>query len=415
MRKLLLKLPRIPVILQNRFFVLFLLARVSSALAYQMLAVAVGWQIYAMTGSAFYLGLVGLVQFLPMFLLTLAVGHVADRYNRRLIASGAQFIQGLGVISLAFGTYSGWLGKETLLIIVFMIGAAHAFEGPPMQALLPSLVDAGVFPRATALAAAAFQGASIFGPMIGGFLYLAGPATVYGTIAILLLAASLLVFMIRMQQTSSRREQVTLRSIFAGIAFIRSRPVILGAISLDLFAVLLGGATALLPVYAQKILHCGPEGLGTLRAAPGIGALIVSLYLARLPLRRQVGRIMLLAVMIFGIATVIFALSTSFTLSLIVLAILGAADVFSVVIRSSLIQLRTPDEMRGRVGAVNSMFIGTSNQLGEFESGLTAHWFGAVSAVIIGGVGTMVVVLLWIKLFPELMKVNTLENVIDTG
>ncbi len=271
MSKSLFKLPPTAVVLNNKFFLIFLLARISSALASQMLAVAVGWQIYALTGNAFYLGLVGLAQFLPMFLLTLVVGHVADRYNRRLIACGCQIIQGIGVILLAFGSYSGWLNKESILVIVFLIGAAHAFEMPPMQALLPGLVDAETFPLATAWSTASFQIASIIGPALGGLLYIAGPATVYFVTGLLLLGASLSVFQIQIQPAPSKREPVSFPSLFAGIAFIRSQPVILGAISLDLFAVLLGGATALLPVYAQKILHTGPAGLGLFRSAPAIG------------------------------------------------------------------------------------------------------------------------------------------------
>lgn len=370
-----------------------------------------GWQIYAMTGSAWYLGLVGLAQFLPMFLLTLVVGHVADRFDRRIIASVCQTVECLAAGLLALGSFSGWMSKEGMLALAFVTGAARAFEAPSMQALIPSLVPARLIPRAVAWSAAALQIASILGPAIGGLLYAFGPTTVYLTAAALFLGASISIALIRIAPPAQRqREPLTLRTLFAGITFIRSRPAILGAISLDLFAVLLGGATALLPIYARDILATGPWGLGLLRAAPGIGALGMSFYLARHPLRHRVGRVMFTAVGVFGAATMLFAVSTSFILSLTALVILGAADVISVVIRAALVQLQTPDEMRGRVSAVNAMFIGTSNQLGEFESGATAAWFGVVPAVLIGGIGTIIVVILWMRLFPQLLNTETLEG-----
>ena len=248
------------------------------------------------------------------------------------------------------------------------------------------------------------------GPALGGLFYAVGTTVVYTTIGVLFLGASLLVFRIRTNLAPAKREPMSIKSLFAGIAFIRNKPIILGAISLDLFAVLLGGATALLPVYAKTILSTGPWGLGLLRTAPAIGALLMSAVLAQRPLRHGMGRIMFTAVAIFGLTTIIFAVSRSFVLSLITMVVLGGADVISVVIRGSLIQLETPDDMRGRVSAVNSMFVGTSNQLGEFESGLTAAWFGAVPAVVIGGIGTIIVVILWIKLFPALAHADTLER-----
>ncbi|MDR3560632.1 MAG: MFS transporter [Negativicutes bacterium] len=397
------------IILRNQAFVLFWFSRISTTIAYQMLAVAVGWQIYAITGSAFYLGLVGLAQFLPMFILTLVVGHVADRYNRKLIICLCQFIQGAGTLVLAVGSYADWLNTENILIIVSVLGAARAFEGPTMQAFLPNLVPTELFPRAVAWATSSTQTAAIIGPAFGGLLYLAGPTTVYSVAGALFLAASLLIILIKVKQALPVGGLPSLQSLFAGIAFIRSKPAILGAISLDLFAVLLGGATALLPVYARDILAVGPQGLGILRAAPAVGALFMSVFLAHYSLRHNVGRTMFIAVIIFGIATTGFALSTSFVLSLAALAVLGAANVISVVIRWSLVQMETPDEMRGRVSAVNSLFIGTSNQLGDFESGLTAAWFGVVPAVLIGGIGTIIVAVMWIRLFPELARVDTLK------
>ncbi|WP_239028009.1 MFS transporter [Geomonas subterranea] len=395
-------------VLKHEPFRLFWLARVCSSVALQMQAVAVGWQIYALTGSVFYLGLVGLAQFLPMFLLTLAVGHVADRYDRRRIAGTCQILEGFALALLALGSHGGWLHKDGILAIVFVAGALRAFEGPTMLALVPWLVPQEMIPRASAWSASANQTASIAGPALGGLLYALGPTTVYASASFLFLAASLLLSRIRLDRAPAKREPATLRSLFAGIAFIRSRQEILGAISLDLFAVLLGGATALLPVFARDILHTGPLGLGLLRAAPALGALGVSLFLARHPLRHRVGRIMFLSVFLFGVATVIFGISASFPVSMAALMVLGAADIVSVVIRASLVQIETPDEMRGRVSAVNSMFIGTSNQLGEFESGVTAALFGTVPAVLIGGVGTMVVVLLWMRLFPRLLQVDKL-------
>lgn len=395
-------------ILHNKSFLLFLSARVSTTLAYQMLSVAVGWQIYAFTKSTFYLGLVGLAQFLPMILLTLIVGHVADRYDRRVIVGICQIIEGTGGLALAAGSHYGWLNEKSILVIVFLLGAARAFEGPSMQALMPGLVPTEIFSRAVAWAASSMQTAVIIGPALGGLLYVAGPITVYFIIGIIFLVASLLVFLIKAKQTLVKGEPTNLHSLFAGIAFIRSKPEILGAISLDLFAVLLGGATALLPVYAREILHAGPVALGILRSAPAVGALLMSIFLAYYPIWHRAGRIMFTAVIIFGIATIGFALATSFVFSIVALIVLGAADVVSVVIRSALVQMKTPDEMRGRVSAVNSMFIGTSNQLGEFESGLTASWFGTVPAVLIGGIGTIIVAVIWMRIFPQLVRVDKL-------
>jgi MFS family permease len=394
----------------HRPFVLFWCARAASVVAFQMQGVAIGWQIYALTGSAWYLGLVGLAQFLPMFLLTLVVGHVADRYDRRRIAGLCQGVQALAAAALAIASFGGWQSKGSILLIAVIAGAARAFEGPTMQALMPGLIPPLLLPRAAAWSASANQTASVVGPALGGLLYALGPTTVYTGNCGLFLVASLLVALIRIERTPPAREPLSLSSLFAGIGFIRSRPAILGAISLDLFAVLLGGATALLPVYARDILSTGPWGLGLLRAAPGIGALAMSLWLARHPLRHRVGRIMFASVAIFGVATIVFALSTSFLLSLGALVVLGGADVISVVIRSALVQIETPDAMRGRVSAVNAMFIGTSNQLGEFESGTTAALFGTVPAVVLGGVGTLLVVVLWMRLFPQLVQVESLER-----
>ncbi|HUN51216.1 MAG TPA: MFS transporter [Candidatus Sulfotelmatobacter sp.] len=396
-------------VFRQRPFTFFWLARTATAAAYQMLAVAVGWQIYDLTRRPFELGLIGLVQFAPSLVLSLLVGQVADRYDRRVVVRFCQAVESLAALALMLGSLSGRLGAGAIFALVFLVGAARAFEGPTLAALLPTLVPTPLFPRAAALSASATQTAVIIGPALGGLLYAAGPATPYGLACLLFLAASLLVSMIRRDAPAPRREPISLASLFAGIAYIRSRQAVLGAISLDLFAVLFGGATALLPIYARDILTIGPWGLGLLRSAPAIGALSMSVVLAHFPLQRRVGRIMYAAVLCFGGATIVFALSRWFPLSLAALALLGASDMVSVVIRSSLVQLQTPDEMRGRVSAVNFIFVGTSNQLGEFESGVTAAWFGTVPAVLIGGIATILVVPVCLRLFPALGRIDRLE------
>ena len=399
-----------PPLFKHRPFALFWLARVLSALAFQVSAVAVGWQVYALTGSAFNLGMVGLVQFLPMVLLALAAGHVADRYDRRVIVRTCQAMEGCAIALLALGSYSGWVHTLGIFAAVATVGAARSFENPTMAALLPGLVPASALPKAAALSSSAMQTATIVGPALGGLLYVMGPATPYAIAAMLFMAASFLASLIKHEQSPVRSEAHGIRSVFSGIAFIRSQPAVLGAISLDLFAVLLGGATALLPIYARDILHTGAWGLGILRSSPAVGALAMSLLITRYPLDRGVGSKMFAAVVVFGLATVIFALSSSLLLSIGALIILGAADVISVVIRITLVQLATPDHMRGRVSAVNSLFIGTSNQLGEFESGVTAALFGTVPSVVLGGLGTIAVAMIWMILFPELRKVDSFER-----
>jgi MFS family permease len=372
-------------------------------------AVAVGWQIYALTHSTFQLGMVGLAQFLPMVLLNLVVGHVADHYNRRNIVATCQLIECAAAGVLALGSYGHWLTVPGIFAAIAIIGAARAFEGPSTQALAPGLVEKSQLPRAMAVMSSFFQTSAIVGPALGGFLYALGPPASYGSAALLFLIGSLATSSIRIAYVVPHREPPTLKSIFLGINFIRSRPAVLGAISLDLFAVLLGGATALLPVYARDILHTGSWGLGLLRACPALGALSMSVTLARRPIPGRAGRAMFGAVMMFGAATVVFALSRWIPLSMFALFLLGASDVVSVVIRQSLVQLQTPDEMRGRVSAVNSLFIGTSNQLGEFESGVTAAWWGTVPATVLGGVGSIVVAALWMLLFPSLRKLDQLR------
>ncbi|MHC1711896.1 MAG: MFS transporter [Solidesulfovibrio sp.] len=399
----------------NTAFTRFWMARSASGFAYHMTAVAIGWQVYALTGDVFNLGLVGLVEFLPQFLLTLVVGQVADRVDRRRIASVCQFLQCLALVLLMAGSLGDWLGLWGIFGCVCMIGAARAFETPSLQALLPGLVPKEQFPRMVAWSTSAWKTAMILGPAMGGVLYIAGPAVAYGVGAGFFLLAAATVATIPKPTATLSQATGLWNSALDGIRYIRKRPVIFGAISLDLFSVLLGGATALLPVFAKDILATGPWGLGILRAAPSIGALGMSLYLTRFPLRRSVGRTMFAAVVVFGLCTIVFGLSRSFPLSVMALVGLGASDMISVVIRATLIQIDTPDALRGRVSAVNAVFIGTSNQLGDFESGLTAAWFGTVGAVIVGGVGTLAVVALWLYLFPELYRRDTLVAEGDFG
>lgn len=395
---------------RSRPFQRFWCTRVLSSLSVQMLAVAMGWHIYAITHSAFALGLLGLAQFLPMFTLTLVVGHVADRYDRRRIAAVCQSIEAAAALLFVLGTFGGWLGAPVIYALAACVGAARAFESPAVSSLLPGVVPRAQLPQATAWATSAGQTAQIVGPALGGLLYGVGPGFAYIVCTFTFALAAAMVWAIPLQAKPPTRAPVTLESVFSGIAFIRQQPVILGALSLDLFAVLFGGATALLPIFARDILHAGPLGLGLLRSASAIGALSGTVWLAHFPLRNRPGAAMFGGVIAFGVATIVFGLSHQFLLSWLALAALGASDVISVVVRSSLVQLRTPDGMLGRVSAVNALFIGSSNQLGEFESGLTAGWWGAQPAVLVGGVATIAVALLWMRLFPALRKVQSLEH-----
>ncbi|HEU4670417.1 MAG TPA: MFS transporter [Dyella sp.] len=395
---------------RHRAFVAFWFARIASGFGFQMLSVAVGWQIYAITGRALDLGLIGLAQFIPSVLLALPAGHVADQFERRRIVLLGQIVEWLAIALLAGLTLTGAVHEATILGLVFVIGVAKAFEFPAMQSMLPALVPAPILPRAMAMSASAGQAAMIMGPALGGFLYVAGPGVVYVIAGVLYLVAATLMAWLRYERTPPRREPATLKTVFAGVHFIRQRPDVLGVISLDLFAVLLGGATALLPIFARDILHTGPWGLGLLRAAPAVGALLMSLWLARHTMQQRVGMIMFASVAGFGLATLVFAVSTTLWLSLAALFALGAFDMVSMVIRGALVQLDTPDDMRGRVSAVNAIFINTSNQLGEFESGMLAAWVGAVPATLIGGVGTLVVVALWMAWFPSLRRREQLQE-----
>lgn len=378
--------------------------------ASQMQGVAIGWQVYDMTQRPLALGFVGLAQFLPVVALALVAGQVADRYNRSRVLVGCLLLQVLCTLLLLTLTVLG--NTDSLLIygVLVLAGIARAFEFPATAALLPNLIPMQQFASAAALTSSARQSASIIGPAIGGLLYAIGPIFVYGACVLLLLAAVSQATLIHLQRLVTTPKAVSWTSVVAGVKFIRSQPIVLGAISLDLFAVLLGGATALLPIYARDIIQVGPWGLGLLRSAPAIGALSMAVFLARYPLRSRMGHVLFVAVGIFGAATIGFALSHNLWLSMAMLVVLGASDMVSVVIRRVVVQVATPDEMRGRVSAVESVFIGASNELGEFESGVTAAWFGVIPAAVIGGVGTLAVVVFWAWLFPQLRQVDALES-----
>ena len=393
----------------NAAFTGYWIAETLLALGQEIFLVAVGWQIYALTDSALSLGLIGLTQFLPQFLLALPAGHVADNFDRRRINFRCQLGKFGAVAWIAAGSYAGAVSVETLYACTFAFGVAHAFQQPALRALMPTLVTRGALPQCIAWTAGVKKAAIIAGPALGGLLYLFGAVAAYGAGAVCFLAAGILLARIRLTQgLVPVREPMTMKSLFGGIAFIWKRPVILGALSLDLFAVLLGGATALLPIYARDILDVGPGGLGLLRAAPAVGAVLVSVVLIRVRFERRVGRVLFASIAAFGVATIVFGLSHSFALSFAALVVLGGSDMVSMVIRQSLVQLQTPAGMRGRVGSVHAVFTGTSNQLGQFESGLLAAWLGAVSSVIIGGAGTLLVVGLWIFWFPALWNVDRL-------
>lgn len=388
-----------------RAFMAFWCARVAGTMANQMMMVAVGWQMYELTGSAWDLGLVGLFQFTPSLVLALAAGHFIDRHHRGRILATCLAVQSGVALALVASANGHWASREWLLAMSIVLGSVKAFQMPSQQALAPLLVPPEVLPRALAFSSAGMQAATIGGPALGGFIYAAGAPVVYAVCAALfLLAAGILLLRVRYVHLPPAREPVSLATLLAGVTFIRSRPAVLGAISLDLFAVLLGGATALLPMFAKDVLHVGAWGLGLLRAAPAVGALATSVVLARWPITRRVGRVMFGAVALYGLATLVFGLSRMFELSWLALLVSGAADMVSVVIRQSLVQLDTPDAMRGRVSAVNSIFIGASNQLGEFESGASAALLGPVGSVVLGGVGTLVVAGLWMKWFPSLAR-----------
>ncbi|MBC7984506.1 MAG: MFS transporter [Candidatus Obscuribacterales bacterium] len=394
-------------LLQNRDFLFFLGARSFSSVAIRMLAVAVGWQIYETTRSPLDLGWVGLSQFLPFIVLVLPAGHAADRLDRRRISALCMAVQILCVLALLVLTVRGLVAVWPVFAVMALFGVSRAFYIPAMQALVPGLVPSADLNRAVGLNVTVSQLSTVIGPVLGGVLYLWGPTAVYATSAcLLLIAASMLMGIRARSKIATSNEPTTWHTLLAGLRFVKSKSIILGALTLDLFAVLFGGVTALLPIYASDILHVGPGGLGLLRAAPGVGASLCALALAVLPISRFVGRWILSSVAIFGLATVVFGLTTHFLVALIALTVIGASDMVSVYVRNLLVQLETPDEIRGRVNAVSAVMIGASNELGEFESGVLASWCGAVRAVVIGGVATLTIVGLWTRLFPALGKMD---------
>lgn len=389
---------------RERPFMRLWTARLFGTAASQMLLVAIGWHMYDLTGSAWDLGLVGLYQFAPALVLALYAGHVVDRHHRGRIVAACFTVQGLVGLALLTAHVQQHDSRALLLMLSVVLGAVRAFQMPAQQALTPMLVPPVMLPRAMAFSSAGMQGAIIGGPALGGLLFAVGTGVVYGASVLLFAVGAVLVARLRYVQPVRTREPVTMATILAGVDFIWRRKPVLGAVSLDLFAVLLGGAVALLPIYAKDILHTGPWGMGLLRSAPAVGALLTSIVLTRQPIERHVGRTLLIAVALFGLCMVVFGISQSFIISLIALAVSGGADMVNVVIRQTLVQLETPDAMRGRVSAVNSIFIGASNQLGEFESGATAALLGPVGSVVLGGVGTIVVAAAWFRLFPSLAR-----------
>ncbi len=395
---------RSPSAFASRDYRFFFASRVLSALGHQMEVVALGWLVYSMTNSAFALGLIGLASFLPVLVMSLISGHVADQFDRRKIAMacyGLITLVSVGLIVCAM------IGRDALYVVyalTIVLGIARSFSNPATQALMPTLVERDTLPNAISWSTSAWQTASIVGPALGGLLYALGPAVVFSIAGLMFIASALSIKSIRTRRAPQQREPATLGAALAGIRFMREKPVILGAISLDLFAVLLGGATALLPIYARDILMTGPWGLGLLRAMPSLGAVLMGVWLARFPLERRAGPRMLISVAVFGMATIVFGLSTHILLSMAALFVLGASDMISVYVRQTLVQGETPDAMRGRVSAVSTVFIGASNELGEFESGMMAAALGTVPSVVLGGVGAIAVVMLWAWLFPALRK-----------
>jgi MFS family permease len=387
-------------------FTRFLSARLLASVAVQMQTVAVGWQIYSITGKPLDLGLIGLSQFLPFVLFVLPAGHVADRRNRVGILALCIALEFLCALALLAFTHSGLTVAWPVFAVMVVFGVARAFSMPAGQAVTPNLVPPALFARAIAVNSSTWQVSTIVGPAIGGLVYLAGPDIVYGTVAALLGAAFFLVYGVKVRQQPRPAAPDSWHTLLEGLRFVWHKKVILGAVSLDLFAVLFGGAVALLPAYASDILHVGPAGFGLLRAAPGIGAAIVALVIAWRPISQHVGAKMFAGVAVFGVATVVFGLSHEYFVSLAALIVIGASDMVSVYIRHMLVQLETPDGIRGRVSAVNAVFIGASNELGEFESGVTAAWWGLKPAVVVGGLASIAIAGIWIRGFPGLWRIK---------
>ena len=394
----------------HRTFVLYWLARFCATFAVQIIAVAVAWQVYDLTRDPLDLGIIGMVQFLPMLLLVLVTGSVADRYGHRLVMLVSLIVQVLCAAGIFLFAWRGLTTPMPIFVALTVLAVARAFFGPASQALVVYVVPKHDFANAVGWNSSAWQVASIVGPVAGGLLYGVAATVAYGTSAVILAVATVLMVMIPSTPPPAEIRRITFASLFDGLWFIRKHKLVLGAISLDLFAVLLGGAVALLPIYARDILQLGPWGLGFLRAAPGIGAVLTAALLATNPVRDHAGRILLVFVGLFGLFTVGFGLSTTAWWSIVLLALIGAADMVSVVIRETLLQLWTPDEVRGRVNAVNMVFLGASNELGEFRAGMMAAWIGVVPAVVFSGVGAVGVAVVWALLFPSLRDARYLDG-----
>lgn len=400
--------------LRHRDFAYFVAGKTLLSLAVQILHVAVGWQVYALTRNPLDLGLIGLSQFLPFVVFVLPAGQLADRVNRKTIVLGCYALQLLAAAALLVLVWVGPTRVWPIFMVMMVLGVARAFISPAMQSLLPNLVPRTFFAQAVALNSSTWQLAAISGPALGGVLYLAGEKVAFGVSTALIAAGLLLAVQMKAPPMPERPVDAPGTSrwheVLAGLRFVWQRPKVLGAMSLDLFAVLFGGATALLPAVASDLLNVGPAGLGLLRAAPGVGAALVALVLATYPPVRNVGRWIFFGVALYGLSTVAFGWSTNFVFSLVVLAVMGGADMLGVYIRQLLVQLETPDSLRGRVSAVNSMFIGASNELGEFESGVTASWWGVRPAILVGGFATLAVTALFTRVFPELFRLDRMPT-----
>ena len=401
---------------QHRDFRLFQAGRALSIVGSEMQSVAVGWQVFQITHRPLDLGYVGLVQFLPGILLSLPAGHAADRFDRRGVLLACNVSYAFCSLLLFLQARAGIHSVLPIFAVLLLIGITRAFSGPVSQALAPQVVPQEHFGNAVAWGASIFQVASVVGPALGGLIYgwARGAYSVYATAVCMYSAAFSFILMMHVRTGRMETRDVSLETVLAGFRYVWQEKIILGSISLDLFAVLLGGAVALLPVFAQDILHIGPRGLGLLRSMPAAGAALMAVWLAYRPLRRRAGVTMFIAITIFGVATIVFGISRSVVVSLIALFVIGASDMISVVIRSTLVQIATPPAMRGRVSAVNLLFIGASNEFGQFESGITGQWFGAVPAVVLGGVGTLLVVGVWSLIFPSLRQMDRLLPKLET-
>jgi len=399
---------------RNKNLKYLILSRTVISFGTQMMAVVAAWQMFQISHSPFWLGLVGLSQYLPMLILFLITGKVADHFDRRLVIMAAESTFSICALTMALTSLFGVLTKELMLVLVFINGLAYAFQGPSSQALLPNIVKKKMFPQATALMTSLFQFSTIIGPAVGGFIVKFDYYIAYFIITLCALFSVYCIYHINLPKSSSKNSQPTseesqLKELFLGLKYIKAKPAIFGAISLDMFVVLFGGATALLPIYASDILHIGSVGYGVLRSSQAVGALLMSLVLAKRSIKNHVGLKMFMCVIGFGVMTLIFAVSKTVIISVVALFLLGAFDVVSMVVRSSFVQLNTPDELRGRVSSVNLLFIGTSNQLGEFESGTIATFIGTEPAVVLGGFLAIGITITWMILFPELRKLNSLE------